>query len=257
MKKIFSAILAATVVLSLVSCGKEEPEYLVDVDTNDTNLTELKLTGVEPEYLVDGDMSPSTDIYVVGGDDFQTDYDEVVSEEYIAKRFSEKRDIPYTDLTDSEWFEMYFEDFRDPDNPLQLSAGTFDDAVAISPIKSAYFNGSEYIDGTDGWEFPIAHENQCIGIISMTSMVDEAVGMPIGTSSQSYAKELNKVLEKGKAALFEVGSCYNIFAISEDNTVVNLTGNVEYKGDLTFEEVDKGYNVISADSFSTAVYPIT
>lgn len=248
MKKILSAILAATAVLSLVSCGKEEPEYLVDVDTNDTNLTELRLTGIEPEN------PESFDDYMIG-DGLQTDYDEVVSEEYIAKRFSEKRDIPYTDLTDSEWFEMYFEDFRDPDNPLQLSNGTFDDAVVVSPVKCAYFNGSEYIGDTDGWEFPIAYENQCLGIISMTSMVDEAVGMPIGTSSQSYAKELNKVLEKGKAALFEVGSCYNIFAISEDNTVVNLTGNVEYKGNLTFEEVDKGYNVISADSFSTTVYP--
>ncbi|MCM1528934.1 MAG: hypothetical protein NC093_02940 [Alistipes sp.] len=172
MKKILSAILAATAVLSLVSCGKEEPEYLIDVDTNDPNLTELRLTGIEPEN------PESFDDYMIG-DGLQTDYDEVVSEEYIAQRFSEKRDIPYTDITDSEWFEMYFEDFRDPDNPLQLSNGTFDDAVAISPLKSAYFNGSEYIDGTDGWEFPIVHENQCLGIISMTSKVDEAVGMPI------------------------------------------------------------------------------
>ena len=237
MKKILSALLTVTAVLSLVSCGKQEQESPDDhMSYNHTG----------------GD--PSTFSYTAK-EDVQTDYNETVSEEYAAKRVGEYQDVPYTTFTESEWFEMYFEDFRDPDDPLQLSTGTFDDAVAILPVKSAYFNGSEYVDATSGWEFPIVHENQCIGVITMSGEINE-LGMPIGSSSESYAAVLNKAMEKGKVALFEVGNCYNYFVIAEDNTVFNLGGEVEYKGDLTFEEVDKGYNVISEDNFSTAVYPI-
>lgn len=233
MKKILSAILAVTSAFSLFSCGKEEPEYLVD-----------------------GNMSPSTDIYKVGGYDcIQTDYNETVSAEYAAECIGVSQDLPYTDITGLEHFMMYFEDFRDPDNPLQLSTGTFDDAVIISPVRYAYFNGGDYVNCMSSWIFPVAHENQFIGIIWMSDEVDER-GVPLGSSSQSYSAELNKALEHGKIALFRVGNCHDSFAIAEDGTVFNLSGEVAYKGNLTFEEVDKGYNIISEDSFSTAVYPV-
>lgn len=245
MKKILSAIFAAAAILSLVSCGKDEPEYLVDGDLSPS--TDLYKVG-------DLDFDPAADIYPVE-DGFQTDYNEVVSAEYVSWRLGETPNLPYTDFTGSGWFEMYFEDFRDPDNPLYLSNGTFDDAVVISPAKYAYFNGGEYVDAMSGWVFPVAHEDQCIGIIAMSGKIDDN-GMPIGSSSQSYSAKLNKALENGKVALFRVGDCENSFAIAEDGTVFNLTGDVAYKGDLSFADVDKGYNVISADSFSTAVYPI-
>ncbi len=243
MKKIISAILAAAAVLSLVSCGKEESKYPADDDMS---------SGMEDILYGGGDVSELEKYKIEEGN--QEDYDEIVSEEYAAERVGEYQDIPYTDFTGSEWFEMYFEDFRDPDNPLQLSTGTFDDAVAVSPVKSAYFNGSEYVGAMNGWEFPIAHGNQCIGVITMSGKIDDN-GMPIGSSSESYAQELNKALENGKIAIFEVGNCHNLFAIAEDGTVYNLIGEAAYKGNLTFEEVDKGYNVISEDNFSTAVYP--
>lgn len=244
MKKILASILAITAVFSLFSCGKEEQKE----ENISPGMENIKLTGIDPYE------ETATEPYVVQEGN-QTGYNEVVSEEYAIKRLGEYQDVPYTTFTESEWFEMFFEDFRSPNNPLQLSTGTFDDAVAVSPVRGAYFNGSDYVGATSDWEFPIVHENQCIGVITMSGKIDE-LGMPIGSSSESYAAVLNKAMEKGKAALFQVGNCYNYFVITEDNTVFNLGGEVEYKGDLTFEEVDKGYNVISADNFSTAVYPI-
>lgn len=244
MKKFLASILAITAVFSLFSCGKEEQKE----ENISPGMENIKLTGIDPYE------EKATEPYVVQEGN-QTDYNETVSEEYAAKRLGEYQDVPYTTFTESEWFEMFFEDFRSPNNPLQLSTGTFDDAVAVSPVRGAYFNGSDYVGATSDWEFPIVHGDQCIGVITMSGKIDE-LGMPIGSSSESYAAVLNKAMEKGKVALFEVGNCYNYFVIAEDNTVFNLGGEVEYKGDLTFEEVDKGYNVISEENFSTAVYPI-
>lgn len=72
-------------------------------------------------------------------------------------------------------------------------------------------------------------------------------------SSQKFAPELNEALEKGSVALFSDGGMNSMYGIYEDNTIITLSGDEDYTGSLTFDEVNQEVNLITPERINEKI----
>jgi len=160
--------------------------------------------------------------------------------------------IPYVDILDMEMFGMSYESYTSPENPLQLSGGPYENAVVARPYKTVLVDGSTVMAPLNVWHFPVVNENSYIGFINC-DMRFSPNGEPSFFGSEGYAPKLNEALQKGSIALF--GTVNGTYGIYEDNTVIELdVGIPSYSGNITFEQVNKGCNLITADSADDIIY---
>ncbi len=163
-------------------------------------------------------------------------------------------EVPYEELLDEEMFKFSFENYTDSENPLQLEGGTFEDAVVVKPFKSVLVNDTEVVAPLNVWQFPVAHDGEYIGFINC----DLRQGSPQFFGSEGIASNLNEALKKGSIAVFDTGD--GTYGMYEDNTTVNITDGVSitertsYDGNLTFEQINQGYNLITSDSVKDVIY---
>lgn len=157
-------------------------------------------------------------------------------------------EVPYESLLDEQMFRFSFENYTDSENHLQLESGTFEDAGVVKPFKSALVNDTEVVAPLNVWQFPVAHDDEYIGFINC----DLRQGTNQFFGSAGIAPVLNDALEKGSIAVFDTGS--GTYGIYEDNTVVTLQADVSYDGNLTFEQINQQYNLITSDSVNDIIY---
>ncbi len=173
-------------------------------------------------------------------------WDNITVEEYLGST----EEIPYEIAMDKPIFKASFESYTDKDNVLQLKSGTFEDAAVAKPFKSALVKDNEVISEVNDWRFPIVHDGTIMGIINydMRSPEMRENGFFGG---EEYAPVLNEALKKGSVAVFNTIDA--TYGICEDNTIVILEGTEPYDGELTFEQVNKGYNLVTAESVRDSV----
>lgn len=167
----------------------------------------------------------------------------------IEWRVGSTEEVPYEELLDEDMFKFSFENYTDSENPLQLEGGTFEDAVVVKPFKSVLVNDTEIVAPLNVWQFPVAHDGEYIGFINC----DLRQGSPQFFGSEGIASNLNEALKKGSIAVFETGN--GIYGIYEDNTVISLKEHYkQYDGNLTFEQINQQYNLITPDSVKDVIY---
>lgn len=161
--------------------------------------------------------------------------------------------IPYEDIIDTDVFKLAFDSFTSPQNPLQLKNGTYEDAVVVKPFKSVVVDDDKVAGTLAVWHFPVVHEDTCLGFINYDTRFSDNLASSI-YGGQQYADTLNDAIKKGDIAVFvTVKGTYGIY---EDNTVVTLEASEDYNGTITFSDVNKEYNLITADYTENVIYPI-
>lgn len=232
MKKriVISVFLALLVSSAAFSCGKNESSLVVDDD--------IMYTG-EYDLLVAKEDA---------GDAFLT------IEELLASGMAGSlEEYDYMPLIEGEYFEGFFEDYCDPENPLQLEILATENPAAARPYKLAIVSAEGVAAPQNQWIIPVVDNGVYIGII----FIDCRDGEPDITDYSgglSIAPQLNESLEKGSFALFRTGRESGIFAMFEDNSSVNLSGGPEYTGSLTFNVINQGYNLVTSDSPNDIVW---
>lgn len=232
MKKriVISVFLALLVSSAAFSCGKNESSLVVDDD--------IMYTG-EYDLLVAKEDA---------GDAFLT------NEELLASGMAGSlEEYDYMPLIEGEYFEGFFEDYCDPENPLQLEVLATETPAAARPYKLAIVSAEGVAAPQNQWIIPVVDNGVYIGII----FIDCRDGEPDITDYSgglSIAPQLNESLEKGSFALFRTGRESGIFAMFEDNSSVNLSGGPEYTGSLTFNVINQGYNLVTSDSPNDIVW---
>ncbi len=176
-----------------------------------------------------------------------TDADwEATPEENIASALSgSQEEYSYEEITSGSGFQVSYAQFTMEENPLHLKNGTSADAAVIRPFKIAVADDEGIAGVMNVWEYLIASGDTYLGVISADCRYGEN-GPEYNdfTAYQFIADKLNEALESGDIAIFYDGT--ENYGIYEDGTVINLTGTAPYTGTLTFEEANKGVNLITA-----------
>lgn len=176
-----------------------------------------------------------------------TDADwEATPEENIASALSgSQEEYSYEKITSGSGFQVCYAQFTMEENPLHLKNGTSADAAVIRPFKIAVADDEGIAGVMNVWEYLIASGDTYLGVISADCRYGEN-GPEYNdfTAYQFIADKLNEALESGDIAIFYDGT--ENYGIYEDGTVINLTGMAPYTGTLTFEEANKGVNLITA-----------
>ncbi len=155
------------------------------------------------------------------------------------------KEVPYETVLDDEMFEVCFGIFTDEENTLQLKEGTFEDAAVAKPFKSVLIKDNEVVGQTNVWRFPIVHDGKILGFVNCDMRSHDADNLNY-FGGEDGAPALNEALEKGSVAVFD--TLNGDYVICEDNTIIMLEGTEPYDGELTFEQVNKGYNLVTAES---------
>lgn len=214
-RKILLCLTAASIGLAMCSCG------IIEESQPSTTAEQIS------DYPVDGMLS-----------DYETD------EQLLAERaYGSDTEYPYEELIQSAEFASWFSDFSE----------RYPGAYAAKPFKTAAFSKEQKnVYQINLWYVPIMAEGRCVGIIG----IDCRDGKPTADSYRSSNfLDLGKIMDKGECALFTRGSSF--YGIFRDNTVEKLydaPSNDEYSGDLTFDDLNKGYNLISPESLAEVVF---
>ena len=134
---------------------------------------------------------------------------------------------------------------------MQISGAPYRDAVVAKPFKSVLVGDDKVVAPLNEWIFPVVSDKQYVGFVNcdMRLLGNNELSFWGG---QMYSPKLNEALEKGSIALFTtIDGTYGIY---EDNTVAGLDTDIAYSGSITFEQVNQGYNLVTADSSSDIVY---
>ncbi|WP_295084084.1 immunoglobulin-like domain-containing protein [Ruminococcus sp.] len=160
-------------------------------------------------------------------------------------------EIPYETVLENGKFTMCYDNFTSDSNPLQISGAPYRDAVVAKPFKSVLVDKDSVVAPLNEWLFPVVSGKQYVGFVNcdMRLLGNNELSFWGG---QMYAPKLNEALEKGSIALFTTVD--GTYAISEDNTFIGLDTDITYSGSITFEQVNQGYNLVTADSSSDIVY---
>ena len=174
-----------------------------------------------------------------------------LSSRSIEDQIGSTEEIPYETVIENGKFTMSYDSFTCDSNPLQINGAPYRDAVVAKPFKSVLVGDDTVVAPLNDWIFPVVSGKQYVGFVNcdMRFLRNHELSFWGG---QMYAPKLNEALEKGSIALFDtVDGTYGIY---EDNTVIELQTHVPYSGNITFEEVNQGYNLVTADSASDIVY---
>lgn len=161
------------------------------------------------------------------------------------------KETPYENIITTNTFKLAFETYTDPQNPLQLKGGTHKDSVVLAPFKSVIVNDNKVVAPLNIWSFPVVHNDTYIGMINCDMRYSDNIEASI-FGGECYANNLNTALQKGNIAIFT--TTIGTYGIYEDNTIVTLEATDDYKGTLSFEEINNEYNLITQNSFNNIVY---
>ena len=168
------------------------------------------------------------------------EYDEDILKSGILGHY--KEEIGYDELIGSAAFQSYFSDYTEK----------YPDAYAAKPFKTAVvsYEGKEVYE-LNMWRVPVMDGDNCVGIIT----IDCRDGQPTADSyfASSYLTGVQAAME-GKMVLFTCGC--TTYGMYEDGSIV-ITGqdrDTEYKGTLSFEQLNMGYNVVSPETLKEVVY---
>lgn len=215
------------------SCGKAEKKGTMD---------DVKMTG---------EWDTFNEIKEDAGDFFKT------NEELIASGIAGvDKEFDYMPLIEADMFVMFFEDYCDPDNPLQLDEIMTNKPGAARPHKIALISAEGVAAAQNCWLVPIVDSGKYYGF----TWIDCCDGHPEWSYSggQGFAPKFNEFISEGKSfALFRTGSETGIFAMFEDDTCVSLSGRYKYTGSLTFDDINQGYNLVTPDSANDVVWYYT
>ena len=160
--------------------------------------------------------------------------------------------VPDECIVEDGKFIACYDNFSCDSNPLQISGGPYPDAVVVKSLTSVLVEKDSVVRAiTECRMFPVVSGGRYIGFVNcnIPSLPHQDTSFWGG---QMFAPKLNESLEKGSIALFNtVDGTYGIY---EDNTIVGLDTDVTYSGSITFEQVNQGYNLMTADSASNIVY---
>ena len=162
-------------------------------------------------------------------------------------------EVPYENIMDLTNFKLAFDNYTDPENPLQLKNGTHLDAAVVKPYKSVIVDNNKVIAPHNIWHFPVVHENSCIGLINCDMRFSDNLEAAIYGGEQ-YADTLNDALKNGNIAIFNTTK--GTYGIYEDNTVITIESSEDYKGTITFNDVNKEYNLITTNYSNNTIYPL-
>ena len=178
--------------------------------------------------------------------------DTLTIEEMIASA-EEMPYIPYEFFLENKKFLMTIDNFTSEGNPLQLSGGPYPDAAVAKPFRSLLVDGDSVVATLQNWMFPVVYDGKYLGFANCgMSRAGSDSPEPSYWGGQMFAPQLNEAVQKGSLALFTtVDGTYGIY---EDNTVVTLLAGAPYSGNITFEQVDQEYNLVTADSVNNIVY---
>ena len=167
---------------------------------------------------------------------FQTD-DEMLSSGYVSGR----EVVDYEKFISMGEFDSFLEDFRIPENPLGIQSGSRENAQAEKPFMPAVISMEEKeIVPLNVWHFPVTDGEKYIGEVN-ADLRNDTVSY---SASGGFAEILNKELPKGDMVIFATGA--GIYGMHEDNSVVRfIPSSPEYECGLTFEELNKGYNLVT------------
>ena len=160
-------------------------------------------------------------------------------------------EVPYENIMDLTNFKLAFDNYTSPENPLQLKNGTYQDAAVVKPYKSVIIDNNKVIATYNIWHFPVVHDNSCIGFINCDMRFSDNLGSAIYGGEQ-YADALNDALKKGNIAVFNTTK--GTYGMLEDNSTIMLEANEEYTGELKFDDIDQGYNLITPESLNAIIY---
>ena len=238
-KKILTVSLAFLMSISVFSCGKtndSEAENVID----ESSSNEIVITEADEQIRADHSDIPFTGINSKGK------WREVTLKEC-------KREVDYNTLVGKNGFNGIFASFLSPQNPLQLEEGTDENAYIVKPFKYAVVDETSYLTIRNAWYFPVASENgRYIGMMIADCSIENPDDIRCG-GSQEFAPELNEALEKGSVALFSDGGINSMYGIYEDNTIITLSGDEDYTGNLTFDEVNQEVNLITQERINEKI----
>ena len=177
-----------------------------------------------------------------------------ITEVSVEDMIGSSTEVPYENIMDLTNFKLAFDNYTDPENPLQLTNGTYQDAVVAKPYKSVIVDNNKVIAPHNIWHFPVVHENSCIGFINCDMRFSDNLEAAIYGGEQ-YADTLNDALKKGNIAVFNTTK--GTYGIYEDDSVITIESTEDYKGTITFNDVNKGYNLISVNYSENVVYPFS
>ena len=186
------------------------------------------------------------------GDNRRTGEISAVSVEDLIGSSGETPYIPYDMIMDTDAFKLAFDSFTSPQNPLQLKNGTYEDAVAVKPYMSVVVDDDKVAGTHTVWHFPVVHEDTCLGFINYDTRYPDNLASAV-YGGQQYADILNDAIRKGDIAVFVTTK--GTYGIYEDNTVIKLEATEDYKGTITFDEVNKKYNLITQYYSDNIIYP--
>ncbi len=192
------------------------------------------------------DNDSSSSVRYTGWEIYETD-EELVE----AYKNDYTEEVDYMPLVESSIFRSFLSDFTDPVNPLNIKGGPYEELFAARPFKFADISleGKEII-ARNVWYVPIVNDGQYVGFISINCRYGEP-DLSSYTGSRFIAEKLNTVFEKGDMVMFSTGTnCYGMY---EDNTVITFYGD-EYSGNMTFDELNQGYNLITPDTVNDIIY---
>ncbi len=69
---------------------------------------------------------------------------------------------------------------------------------------------------------------------------------------EQYADTLNDALKKGNIAVFNTTK--GTYGMFNDNSTIMLEANEEYTGELKFDDINQGYNLITPESLNAIIY---
>lgn len=252
MKKILTMSIALLMSVSAFSCGK-------------TNKSEIEPVANEPsskEIVTTESVEQNTKEIVA------TEAAEQTTEEHLNIPFTgisskederelalneRKRKVDYNTLIGKNGFYGIFSSFLSPQNPLGLREGTDERAYIVKPFKYAVVDETSFLTIRNAWYFPIASENgRYIGMMFADCTMPELDDIMCG-GSEEFAPELNEALEKGSIAIFNDGGLNSMYGIYEDNTIITLSGDEDYKGSLTFDEVNQEVNLITPERINEKI----
>ena len=176
------------------------------------------------------------------------EYEYETDEELLRSGFvTDENGVDYNILLDSDIFKSHVASYTE-ENP---------DAYAAIPVRPAVLSHEEsLILPMNYFYLLIIDDGNVIGIENINLMEGRITPNTYQKRSGriSGGGVFNTVHEKGDMVLFTLGSA--IYVMWEDNSVkaISFPEESEYTGSLTFDDLNQGYNLVSAEKLGEVFY---
>ncbi|GEM_PF-4567533 len=172
------------------------------------------------------------------------------------KLLGDGEEKPYEEAFETDWLEMCLSDYDDEDSPFYVEGAKAEDMHIGTPYKMIYVDKARNTAVNNTWLYPVVYEGKYVGHVHWNCH-DKDNDRSFGCTGYIMPYSEERFQKGQKLAIFQMVETGDVFIIYDDNSIYQVSGvqkkNTDELG-ITFNDVNKGINVISQESLDKVVY---